>query len=257
MSAQSALATLATLLAVSASLIGCGGEQRGVARIDGVADSAIDRGTLDHWMQALVGLDYRQTVGTRGPRGLVAEPADYPRCVAAARSIASSRSGAAPLSDEQVSAKCHELYLAVKAQALDFLISAHWTIAEAAEQGIRVSGAELRREFTRFRKRPYPTERALHAYLSERQWTLSDMLYEVKQGILVRRLLPSFERKVKQAGGGEKVYARLASVRFKALIAKTSCEPRYVVPNCREYHGFPAPRPPNVILEGLVRGSAT
>ncbi len=244
-------ALLAALGAVLA-LGGCGGSGVTVVRIAGAPGASISRPTLDHWMQAIAGGDFRESVGVEGPRGLVSEPADYPRCVVAAKLVA-PRSFFNQLrpTERELERECQALDRSVKAQALSFLISAEWTIAEAAERGIRVSAGEVDGALGRFRAQRAATEQGLGSYLAERHWSLSDLLYELKVELLAARLRrsASFQR----TGAGERAYAALAERRRRRLAARTHCRPGYVVPGCSEYRGAPPPaRAPEAILKNLV-----
>lgn len=242
-------AACATLLAVG----GCGSEHP-IVQIQGLPNAAIDRATLDHWMRSMAGGDFRHSIGAEGPAGLVSEPADYRRCFAAAK-LVGPRSFFNQLrrTHVQLEATCHELHSAVKAQALGYLISARWLIAEDAGQGVTVSDATLRRTFNRQRSRFYPTERDLHSYLAERHWSLADLLYRLKAEIMASRLQPQVAGQFSELGNGERVDAMLALKRSRELTSKTKCSPGYVVPNCSGYHGSPASPPaPDVILRALV-----
>ena len=247
--------TISASLLVLIALQGCeGSKDETLTHIRG-SSASISKATLDHWMRAMAGGDFRSSIGTKGPPGLVSEPANYAGCAAAAKKIVPRTfTGKLKLTDSQILHKCQQLYNSIKAQALSFLISVHWTVLEGAEEGLKVSDAQLRREFARYRKQPYPTEADLHKFLEERQWTLSDVLYQLKRNILVTAILPRFEAKVKKAGGGEKLYTKLALERYKALIAKTRCKRGFVVPNCSEYNGPPTVSPsPNAIFEQFVQ----
>lgn len=214
---------------------------------------------LNHWMQAMAGGDFRASVGTKGPVGLVAEPADYPKCVAAAKTfVPRSFTGRLKLSDGQIEQKCHKLYVSIRAQALSFLLSVEWTVMEGKELGVNLSEADLHKEFTRHRREMYPTEADLQKYLSERHLVLSDVLYQLKRNVLEARIMPKVQAKIEREGGNEATYIRRALQRYKALIAKTSCTAGYVVPGCSEYRGPPTVQPsPNVILESLASGRAS
>jgi hypothetical protein len=250
---RKSLIPISSLLALSLALLalaGCGGGES-VVHIQGLSAS-ISKATLKHWMQALVGSDFRTSNATVAPAGLVSEPADYKRCAAAVRLVA-PRTQPRP-SDTIVAERCRQLYRGIKAQALSFLISAAWTVGEGAEMGLKVSEAQLKRQFAVERRQTYPTEAQLNKYLSERHMVLSDLLYQLKRSILVSEILPKFEAKVRKAGG-KNAYGRLAIARYDALVARTSCSPGYVVPNCKEYHGPEAVVPsPNQVLEAIVQG---
>lgn len=247
-----ALAALALLLL---SLGGCGGGEDGLTHIQG-SSQTITKAMLDHWMRAMAGGDFRASNLYEGPRGLVSEPANYGECARAAKKVVPrGPNGKLLLSDAQIELKCHQLYRSIKAQALSFLLSVQWEITMGKEQGIVVSDALLQKEFKRYSKAFFPEEGELERYITERHWVLSDVLYQLKRNILVKAILPKFQAKVKQAGGGEATYVRLANERYARLIARTSCKPGYVAPGCREYHGASTVKPaPNLILEALAKG---
>jgi hypothetical protein len=236
------------------SLSSCGGGgNESLIHIEG-SSATITKPMLDHWMKATVGMDFRSNVGTKGPLGLVSEPANYPECIAAARKlIPRTYTGKFKLSDAQVSMKCHQLYQAVKAQTLAYLLSVQWSVREGEEAGIRVSDAEVRKQFKRFAKENFKSAAGQRTYLAERHLTVADVLYQLKRNMLVTRLRPKFEAKVAKAGGGEKVFARLALANYHSLIAKTTCKRSYVVEGCNGYQPPAVPLPSaSVILEGFA-----
>ncbi len=246
---------MVALTLLAASLAGCGGSGESLTHIKGTSAST-DKAALDHWMRAMAGGDFRASIGTKAPPGLASEPVNYSECARAAKKIVPrTLTGQLKLTDAQIRTKCGILHRSLKAQALSFLISVEWTVLEGEEEGLKVTDSLLKKEFARFRKQTYPTEADLRRYLKERQWVLSDVLYQLKRNVLVTRILPRFEAKVQKAGGGESTYTKLALQRYKDLVARTTCETGYVVPNCREYHGPPQVEPaPDAILEEFVKG---
>ncbi len=247
----SALVVLLPLLL----LAGCGASDS-VTHIEG-SSATISKPMLDHWMRAVVATDFRVSTFKRAPIGLASEPANYPACTAAAKQfVPRTPTGQLKLSDAEITRKCHQLYEAIRNQALSYLLSSEWTMQEAKELGVPLSDAELHQEFLRYRKETYSTPAKFQAYMSERRLVLSDVLYQLRRNVLVSRILPKFQAKVKSAGGGTKVYAKLAIQRYQALIAKTSCKTGYVMEDCKEYHK-PAEEPPSpdVIIEGFARAN--
>ena len=249
---------LACCLALAGALGGCGGgSSDSLVQLQG-SSASISKSTLDHWMRAKVGADFRASIGTKGPQGLVSEPADYSECAAAARKIVRrSFTGKLKLSDAQIKRKCQELHQAVKEQALGSLIAMRWAEIEAARAGTHISPAFLHKEYERYRAHTFPIEAELQRYLAERHWSISDVLFEVKRNLLARELAPKFEAEARKAGddGG---FAKLGLGQEHAHIAKTSCEAGYVVPGCREYREPPGgPIAPNLVLEAFAAGRAS
>lgn len=223
------------------------------------SSASIGKATLAHWMRVKLGVDYLTNIGTPAPLGLVSEPADYPRCAAAASKIVPrEQSGKPKLSGAQIKRKCQQLYQAIKEQVLSSLITAQWTAVEASKAGVHVSAAALHGNFERYRDQDMPSEAQLHKYLTDRHWSISDILFERKQSLLLIGLTPKLEAESKRAGGGEAGYAKVILAHQRKQLAETSCQKGYVVPGCKEYREPPGgPYAPNVILEAFVAGRAS
>jgi hypothetical protein len=249
------IAAASTLLLCLLLYSGCGGSDQVVAHIEGTS-AGISRPTLNHWMRAMAGGDFRAAIGTKAPQGLVSEPANYAECaVAAKKVIPRSFTGQASLTGAQIARKCQELHHALKAQAISYLLTVQWSIVEGEREGIKVSDALVRHEFARFRRQQYPTEADLQKYLAEHGWALSDLLYQLKRNILSTALLKKLKQRVALTGEGERAYAKLAISRFNTQAASTICDPGYVAYGCKGYHQ-PSIEPPApaVVLEQFVQG---
>jgi hypothetical protein len=232
-------------------LIGCGNSET-VVRFDGASHASIDRQTLDHWMQALAGSDIRENLGAEGPTGLASEPADPKRCFAAAKLVAPrSFFNQIRYDREQVEEKCKQLHRAIEEQALSFLIGAQLTLTEAAEHGLTAPVAEVRHELAASRDR-YPTEADLRRYLHERQWSLADLLYQLKLGILRRKLHAQNAHSL-QLSATEPPYPD-ASVSFHAGSRLTAiCAKGYLATGCNAHRdSASASLPASVVLARLT-----
>lgn len=242
------------LLLSAMPLIGCGGGSNSVTHIQG-SSATISKPMLDHWMRVVVANDFRSVIGTKAPPGFVSEPADYSECAQAAKKIIPrSFTGRLRLTGGEIARKCHELHRVIREQAMAYLLSAQWVMLLAKEQGVKLTDAELHKEFLRFRKEVYGTDAKFQTYMNERRMVLSDVLYQLRRNVYVTRILPKFKARVDKIGGGIKTYARLAEKRHRNLVAKTSCEAGYVMEDCKGYRA-PAKHPPspNEVLEGFVQ----
>jgi hypothetical protein len=247
---------VAAALALNAGCDGTGGGNDGassVAYVEG-APGSIDRVTLGHWMRALVGESVREDIGTQGPSGLVSEPADYSRCIDAAKLLAPrSFFNQLRLTRPQLERSCHQLYRSAKAQALGYLISVRWSMVEAIQRGLSVTDGEVYEAVKRLRKRIFPTEGDLRRYLAERQWSLSDLYYQTKAELLGAKLVFVPGQRVAFDGS---FFARPIEHHLN-LARRTTCEPAYVVPGCKEYQGPPVVTPtPKAIIRSIVQGTA-
>jgi hypothetical protein len=226
------LIVIAASVACAAGIAGCGSSTSGdvVAR---VGSAPISQAMLNEWMKAVAGGDYFEHVGGPAPRGLVSDPANYPRCVAAAGKIVPrSASGTPAMTTQQISSRCHQLYGALKGQTLELLFSIESRVAEGAEQDIKPSGAEVNKVLARVKAEQFPKQGEYQAYLREREWTPSVETLQLERNIVTAKL----EAKYRARGAGWERAFGLALVNGeKRWTAKTSCKQGYVVSICKEY----------------------
>jgi hypothetical protein len=236
--------TIAAVVAGGLS-VGCGSGDT-VARVD---DTPISKPMLSHWMSATVAADYRNDLGAAAPEGLVSDPANYPRCIAATAKLAGGRRPA-----RSPAVLCRELYRAVKEQAMSFLLDASWHIQDAREHHETVSTTEILRRLARLKENEMPKPGQFDRYLAEVGRTKADELYLLKRNILIERQLMRLQRQASHLAGGEAAREKVLEEWLARWTSKTICQPGYVVPQCSEYKGVPATTPsPNHILQELAR----
>lgn len=230
-----AVALVAAALAV-VGVAACGGgggaSEEAVAR---VGSMSVTKAALDHWMSTIVGGDFYELTGKVAPTGLVSEPPRLAGCVAVLERYEEAPArGKAKAASAVLRRKCEELDSAVRQQTVAYLISADVAVGQGAEQGVTVDESEIKQAFKRLREAEFPTEVELAQYLADRHWTLKDELFLVKRDLLSQKLLARLQQKFKSTGGETALasYARLAGSRW---VAKTTCEPGYVVPGCKQY----------------------
>jgi foldase protein PrsA len=118
------VAALALVATLSVFLSACGGGSRtGVAVRVGA--SVVTTAAFAHWMSIMA------------PRHVAPDPPRYAACVAAQRALRPS----APVAG--LKEACRHQYRVLKRRVLDFLITSHWLIDEASEQGVEVSRREV------------------------------------------------------------------------------------------------------------------
>lgn len=113
-------------LLVAAGAAACAGGRAGERVVVRVGDAAISEGNLAHWMSVFA------------PEHLVPDPPRYRACVARERALAAVPDQA------RLERECRQQYTALKAQALDFLISSQWLLGEAQQRGLKVSSREAK-----------------------------------------------------------------------------------------------------------------
>jgi foldase protein PrsA len=71
---------------------------------------------------------------------------------------------------------------------LGFLISANWVLGEASSQGVKVSDAEVTKQFNQIRTQQFPKEADFHKFLASSGQTVSDLLLRVKLNMLSSKI---------------------------------------------------------------------
>ena len=201
-----------------------------------VGNIVIDRSTLSYWMEAVTGGDYFEHIGKVAPRGLVADPPNYNRCIAAAETIVPRTANGRPgMTRQQLATRCRHLYQALKEQALSLLISIEGRVGEGAEEGIHATSADINKMFARVKAEEFPNESAYRTYLAQRNWDQSVEMLQLKRNFITTKL----EEKVKGHATGTKseiAYFKFLVALKKLWKTKTICQTGYIVPQCKEYN---------------------
>jgi hypothetical protein len=247
---------LAVLALAACGLCACGSSDPSGKVIATVGKSEITQAQLSHWMATDVAGDYRELNGSNAPKGLVSDPPDYPRCVAAAKSIVTSSGAPTKLSDAQVRLKCHQLHTVASEQALSFLISALWSIEEGAEHGQRVSEAELTRALNKLRHEEYPDPAQFKRYLTQEGRSVSDERYLLQRNILNETFVNRLKAQAGKGPASEKAFTTLVLANEAKWIAKTHCKAGYRSIQCKQYAGSTSASPSAAVLvEHLKAGT--
>jgi Raf kinase inhibitor-like YbhB/YbcL family protein len=123
-------------------------------------------------------------------------------------------------------------------QALGFLITSEWVLGEAAARHMSVSEAEVKKRYTQLVHQSFPKAGSLQKYLAKSGETEADLLARIKVELLASRIAA----KITSGKGASKRTAILAG--FERNFQKhwksvTSCNPGYVMEDCKQYKGKP------------------
>jgi len=217
-------------------------EEAVVARVGTVP---ITRAQVNHWMHSLGGSAYYYVSHSLTvPEDLVSDPPNYGRCVSTLEAVAArSPLGHARENASELLTKCHELNEAFRINALNYLLNTEREIQIGAQEGVVATPQQTQRFFQQLKHREYPTETALRTYLESRRVSLSDLLLEAKLDLISKGLT----KKIDNAQEG----ARFEKLE-KQMVAKTTCEPGYVVEGCSEFTGntrYPNLTAPSALME--------
>jgi hypothetical protein len=199
-----------------------------------VGHARITKATLNQWMAAILGSDYYETSNKVAPTTLLAPPPDHTSCVVELERLIDKSKTVGKTKRSRLERICAEVYVALKEQALTYLIHSQVSLAEGARYGVVVTNKQLMREFASFQAGQAPTERELQTYLAQRHLTLGNLLFALKQNVVAQEIARKLTASLK--GAHPDVKALIA--RETERVNETTCAPGYVVARCSKYPYF-------------------
>ena len=174
------LATLACLLALPVLMVACGGVPgNAVATVDG---EPIEKKEFDHWMTIAAKSGGQQAAQ-------IPQPPAFTECIANKRkTLPKQAKGQPKVTDEQLKTQCKQEYEALRDQVLQLLISFQWIEGEAADQGIKVSDAEVKKQFDTQKKASFPKEADFEKFLKDSGQSMEDIMLRVRLDVLSNKI---------------------------------------------------------------------
>ncbi len=170
------------LVALAAAVVaGCGGGIPGdsVATVDG---NNITKASYDHW------LGIASKSGGQAS-GAVPKPPKYTECIANKRkTLPKPAKGQPTTTDKQLKTQCASEYKALRDQVLQLLISFEWIQGEAKEQKVKVSDAEVKKQFDTQKKASFPKDADYAKFLKQSGQSEKDILMRVKLDLLSNKI---------------------------------------------------------------------
>src|SRR4051794_10504242 len=172
----------------AAALTACGDSVPGnaVARVGG---DSITKTQFNHWMQVAAISSQGAVPGQKKTAAAVPQPPDFAACVAQKQKTAPKPAKGQPTpTAAQFKAQCKQEYEGLRDQVLQFLISARWIQGEATDQDVKVSDAEVNKQFAQTKKQSFPKEKDYTKFLKDSGMTQEDILFRVKLDTLSNKL---------------------------------------------------------------------
>jgi hypothetical protein len=185
-----------------------------------VGQYQITKAMLNEWMEDLIGEEYYRVISQPAPAHLAMDPPDFPACVSSLRTIAPNSA-----TESELTSKCESLYLSMRKQTLEYLVSMFWQTNYARTRGLVVNETEAKRGLAIYREREYPHDVDFKRFLVSRRRTISQELFLIKGDLLQQKLLQ------KVTGLGHQ-----AAAAFTAEIGREKyrvhCRAGYLVEHC-------------------------
>jgi foldase protein PrsA len=169
------ISALGAVLFALMGLSACGGGLPGDAVVQ-VGGTSISKATFTHWMEVA-----SASTTASGSKPIVPEPPSYSACIAhlAATSPKPAKGQHAPTT-AQLKTQCATQYKSLQQQVLGFLISSDWVIGEASSLGVKLTDAEVRKQFLKIKNQQFPKASEFEKFLSTSGQTVSDLLLRIK-----------------------------------------------------------------------------
>ncbi|MBA2349259.1 MAG: peptidyl-prolyl cis-trans isomerase [Solirubrobacterales bacterium] len=190
---RSAVAFGATSLAV-AGLAACGGDSIPGNAVVRVGDTAIKKDAYEHWLDVAAlsqasQLDPEAAQSGKKPTVTIPEPPDFKACIAEKKKSAPKPAKGQPKqTDTQFETQCKQEYEGLRDQVLQFLISSQWIQGEADDRDVKVTDAEVKKQFETTKKQSFPKEEDFKKFLTSSGMTEADLLFRVRLDTLSNKL---------------------------------------------------------------------
>jgi hypothetical protein len=121
---------------------------------------------------------------------------------------------------------------ALKAQTMQFLVSARWLEGEARLRGVRVGKAEALRMLRSTRRAAFPKPGSFQRFLARSAMTLADIVYRVRLDALSNRIRADVLRGIHGAKARQDALDAFVTGFQARWKARTVCARRYVIAEC-------------------------
>jgi len=179
-------AVLFALVGISA----CGGiPGDAVVQVNG---TSISKTAFDHWM----GVAAASSATGTTEKPAVPEPPNYTTCIAhLAKTAPKPAKGQPALTTKQFKSECETQYKSLQSEVLGFLISSQWVLGEASSLGVKLSDAEVKKEFTKIKSTQFPKASEFEKFLATSGQSVSDLLLRVKLNLLSQKIQKTIVKK--------------------------------------------------------------
>jgi foldase protein PrsA len=194
------VAALGAVLLTGVTLTACGSGGIPGNAVVSVNGTPITTATFNHWMTVAASSSAASAAasGQTAPKAVVPDPPTYKNCIAHLEATAPKPAKGQPKpTAATLKTQCEQQYTALKQQVLAYLISANWVIKEAEERGIKVSDAEVKKQFNQIKAQQFPQEAQFQKFLASTGYTVSDLLLRVKLNSLSSKI----QQKVSKEAG--------------------------------------------------------
>jgi foldase protein PrsA len=181
------LALLGAFFVLPLVLSACGGGGVPGNAVVKIGSDPIKTAEFDHWLK-VAATTQQQSSGATGA-AQVPVPPDFKACVAQKKKTATKPAKGQPTpTDATYKAQCKQEYDGLRDQVLQFLISSAWIEGESHDQGVKVSDADVKKDFDKQRTQSFPKDADYANFLKSSGYIQEDLLYRIRVQDLSQKL---------------------------------------------------------------------
>ncbi len=182
------LAALAAFFVVGAAVAGCGSSIPGNS-VANIAGNPITIGAFNHWMYVAAKDQAAQYAeqGESVPVIVSSNPTDFTTCI---KNVRAAYPTLRKTSEATLKKDCKQLFTSSAAQVMQFLVEGYWYQGQAHKEG--VTAPNLNKDFNKYIKKQWPTDKAFQTYLKSSGQTRDDLLFQYRVETLYMKLVKKF-----------------------------------------------------------------
>lgn len=177
------IAALGAVLFVVAGVSACGGvPSNAVVQVGG---TPITNETFKHWLGVAAASSRAGGTGTT----VLPEPPHYTACIKhLEEEEAKTATKGKKRTATELKTQCEQQFKTLKTEVLGFLISSNWVIKEGESLGVKMSDAEVKKQFAKIKAEQFPKAVEFEKFLASSGQTISDLLLRVKLNLLSQKI---------------------------------------------------------------------
>jgi foldase protein PrsA len=183
---------LGAFFVVAIALAACGGSSIPANSVAKVGGTSITKDDFNHWLRIAAISSQGQTnpdIASGKAQAQIPDAPDFKACVAAkVKSAPAPAKGQPKPTTAQFKQQCQTEYNGLRDQVLQFLISAQWIVGEAGDQGVKVTNAEVDKQFATTKQQSFPKEADFQKFLKSSGMALDDLKFRVRVQALSDKL---------------------------------------------------------------------
>jgi foldase protein PrsA len=178
------ISALGALFFALLGLSACGGGGVPGNAVAKVGETPITTAAFKHWLSVAA------VSGSPGAaKPILPEPPNYTACIQHAKEIAPKPAkGQTPPTAAALKVQCETQYKTYLQEVLSFLLSSQWVIGEAKSLGVKLSDAEVRKQFEKIKTQQFPKAAEFEKFLATSGQTVSDLLLRVRLNLLSTKI---------------------------------------------------------------------